>query len=351
LSRSLANRRTLVAFGAAFVLLILAMRGLRVDPHRVWQVLQHDDVKFFLIAFVVYYASFLARGERWRILMVNASEGAERERIRHYPLLGMTEILYLSWFVNCLVPARLGDLYRAYLARISVGVSMSKTVGTVLGERMLDLLVLCPLLSVSAVWAFWAYRANLPSSSRLALVGGLILAALALIVLVILWRFHRVIGDLLPRRIERIFDQLRHGALYSLRGRLIVLVGLTALIWIMEGWRLFFVLASLNLLRAGTLGLSAAIFLALGSSVLTIIFLTPGGMGGVEFFLTGTLATVFLHSVPGATSVAASAALLDRMLTYVSLVVIGFAVYLFSKKTRALGAAASLPDRAPGGLA
>ena len=28
-----------------------------------------------------------------------------------------TEILFLSWFVNCLVPAKLGDLYRAYLLR------------------------------------------------------------------------------------------------------------------------------------------------------------------------------------------------------------------------------------------
>ena len=46
----------------------------------------------------------------------------------HYPLFDLTEILYLSWFANCVVPAKLGDIYRSYLARNCLGVSMSKTV-------------------------------------------------------------------------------------------------------------------------------------------------------------------------------------------------------------------------------
>jgi glycosyltransferase 2 family protein len=57
----------------------------------------------------VYFASFPIRGERWRLLLRGAGmEVGPRDA---------TEILFLSWFVNCLVPAKLGDVYRAYLLR------------------------------------------------------------------------------------------------------------------------------------------------------------------------------------------------------------------------------------------
>ena len=53
--------------------------------------------------------------------------GAERDAL--WQLRDATEILFLSWFVNCLVPAKLGDLYRAYLLRANYGASISRTVG------------------------------------------------------------------------------------------------------------------------------------------------------------------------------------------------------------------------------
>ncbi len=53
-----------------------------------------------------------------------------------------TEILFLSWFVNCLVPAKLGDLYRAWLLKGNYGGSASRTVGTVFIERIADIIVI-----------------------------------------------------------------------------------------------------------------------------------------------------------------------------------------------------------------
>ena len=48
----------------------------------------------------------------------------------------------LSWFANCIVPAKLGDAYRAYLLKAHAGVSFSKTFGTILAERIIDMLLL-----------------------------------------------------------------------------------------------------------------------------------------------------------------------------------------------------------------
>ena len=41
--------------------------------------------------------------------------------------------------MNCVVPAKLGDVYRAYLLKINSDASLSRTFGTVFIERVLDL--------------------------------------------------------------------------------------------------------------------------------------------------------------------------------------------------------------------
>ena len=56
-----------------------------------------------------------------------------------------SEIIFLSWLVNCLVPAKLGDVYRAYLLKINSPVSLSRTFGTVFIERVLDLFAIVVL--------------------------------------------------------------------------------------------------------------------------------------------------------------------------------------------------------------
>ena len=57
----------------------------------------------------------------------------------------------------------------------------------------------------------------------------------------------------------------------------------------------------------------------------------PGGLGFVETFLIVSFKTLKTGSTVGT---AAAVALLDRIISYLSIVVIGFALYIFSKKTR-----------------
>ena len=80
-----------------------------------------------LAAFAIFYVGFPLRGLRWALL-VRRSGFALKVR-------DATEIIFLSWLVNCLVPAKLGDVYRAYLLKINSPVSLSRTFGTVFIER------------------------------------------------------------------------------------------------------------------------------------------------------------------------------------------------------------------------
>src|SRR5207247_5959184 len=86
-------------------------------------------------------------------------------------------ILLLGWFVNCLVPAKLGDLYRSYLVKRRFGISLSRTVGVVVAERLLDLFVVFGLLVVDVYVAFG--RTILPDLNILYITG----AALGLVIL------------------------------------------------------------------------------------------------------------------------------------------------------------------------
>jgi hypothetical protein len=278
----------------------------------------------------VYYASFPLRTLRWKLLMINANEGPELEKIKAIPLWDLTQILYLSWFANCVIPAKLGDVYRAYLMKTTEGVSASRTVGTILAERILDLIVLFPLLLTAAVLTFHNRLLD-DSTLRLVLISALGLGILAVAVIVTIWRMGDRLQRMLPQRIHSIFTAFREGAVRSFSSKVPALVGLSIVVWICEGGRLFLVLASLGLVSQGEVGPSAAVFLALGSSVLTTLPLTPGGAGVVDTFLIATFKMLKQGSTGGQ---AAALALLDRVISYLSIVVIGFVLYLMSPKTK-----------------
>ena len=73
--------------------------------------------------------------------------------------------------VNCLVPAKLGDLYRAYLLKINSPVSLSRTFGTVFIERVLDLFAIV-VLGLGA--GYWCFRSGLPTEVQIVFAIGVI---------------------------------------------------------------------------------------------------------------------------------------------------------------------------------
>ena len=322
--------RTIASF--AFAVLILGFAASKVNWPATWQVLKHANIALFALAFVAYYISFPIRTHRWRRLMHNSNHGALREKIDHYPTWDLTQILYLSWFANVIIPAKLGDVYRAYLARRWIGVSLSRTVGNVLAERILDLIVLFPLLVVAA---FLTFQSKLFSAHditiRYALLGALVLAVVAGSVLTIMWRAGESVLRVLPRRFHDVYLHFRHGAVSSFGNEAPSLLGQTVVIWLLEGTRLTCILAALGLLSPGKIGPAAAVFLALGSSVLTTLPFTPGGLGMVETFIPAVLV---LLGVTGGLSTGAAVAVLDRIISYLSIAVFGFILYIFSDKAR-----------------
>ena len=303
--RQLFGWRELVSFAIPLALLALFARN--VDWREAASTIGRAAPLFVVAALAAYYVSFPLRAWRWALLL--------REGGAHLRGLQLLRILLLGWFVNCLVPAKLGDLYRSYLVKRRFGISLSRTVGVVVAERLLDVFAVFGLLLVGGTVAFG--RTILPDL-RLVYLSGALLAILIVAGFVAIYALAPRLARFFPTEVRRVGRLFREGVLHSFRA-LPVAGPLTLLIWLSEALRLLCVLAALGL----ELPYSGVIFVAVASSLLTTVPLTPAGFGFVEIAIVYLLTTGFGLAQHDAVAVA----LLDRAVSVFSVIVVGGILY------------------------
>ena len=299
-----------------------------------------------LLAFLIYYAGFPLRGLRWTRLLRGAGY---RVKVKDG-----TEILFLSWLVNCIVPAKLGDLYRAYLLKLNSPVSTTKTLGTVFMERILDLIAIAALGLLAGYWRFKDSLSDLPETTQLIFAIAVVVVVLLLVALVVMRNFgRRVMAALpLPHKVVDFYERFEEGVFGSVGARGLPMLGvLTVLIWMTEAMRLYFVIRALGFADVD-LGISGAMFVALIGSLLTAVPFTPGGIGLVEGGMGLVLTTVFKVSSGHALAIV----LVDRAISVFSIVVLGSIAYVISSKPRGrgmqveeVGASGATPGAIPAG--
>lgn len=331
LGRRFASRRTLLSFLVAFAILGFFLQ--RQGPETLaaaWDLIRRADPAIYLAALVAYYLAFPIRALRWRVLLLNSGEPAER-----IPSLAvLSEIIYLSWFANSIVPAKLGDVYRGYLLRGSGGATWSHAMGTIVAERVLDVIVLVTLMVVTGLVTYGEQLAAAVAGGpgacltgglrpgdtsctllQLFVVGGS--AALTLIVgLLVFARFGTHLERVLPGRLADIYVRFSSGLVLSF-GRFRILLTLSVMAWLAEGSSFWLVGQALGI----DLELPLVVFFSLLQAFITVIPLTPGGLG-FEVILAGALG---LRGYPEARAWAMTG--LYRSISYLSLIAGGSVLY------------------------
>jgi len=327
LSRRFFNVRTLLSFGLGFAIIGFLFTRVQIDVVGILERVRQANVFLLALALLVFYATFPIRAVRWRRLLDNVEVSTHEEGGRRLGIPGLSEIMFLAVFVNCIVPAKLGDFYRSYLLRLNVGVSFSTTMGTVVAERIIDVVILF-LLMLAATWL--SFGQAVPGDVLTVMQVGMVLVVVVVLVLTLMRRLRPLIERILPERFHEQYARFEHGTLNSFHG-IPVLVVLTIVAWAAEVGRLWLVTLSLGL---GGISQSVIVFVALAAALMTTLPLTPAGLG----FAEGAIVAVFLLAAkaglaPGVDEhTAASIALLDRGISYWSLIVIGLVVYPFSRK-------------------
>ncbi|HLY67756.1 MAG TPA: lysylphosphatidylglycerol synthase transmembrane domain-containing protein [Chloroflexota bacterium] len=318
LKQRLRDPKTILSFVVGVLLLVTVFRKLG-DFEAAARTIRGINVPLYLLAFVAYAMTFPMRGLRWQRLLRNVGE-------RH-PVGEVTEYVFLSWFVNCLVPAKIGDVYRGYLAKKNNAISLSKSMGTIFAERIIDTLIIFFTFGITGLIVF---RNHLPGEVRLILEIGIALAALMAGALLFMRHFgEAVFTRFASPRVVQVYKRFEEGTLGSFQSLEVVLF-FTFAAWVFEALRLFTVA---HALAGGTPALDnfnvvTAVFAMVTSSILTLVP-TPGGLGAVEGGLTGIL--IFVGLQPG---IALAIVIMDRIVSYWSLVLSGAITYFVSKRAR-----------------
>lgn len=118
-------------FALGGILLFFTFRGRNMAD--VWQSISHADIGLSLISLLLMAVVFILRGARWQLLLREAGENTT--------LLDILSSLSFGYFVNCITP-KLGEVGRCLSLQKNGNVPLAKSFGTVVSERVYDILVL-----------------------------------------------------------------------------------------------------------------------------------------------------------------------------------------------------------------
>jgi uncharacterized protein (TIRG00374 family) len=287
-------RSKLIGFILTAIFLALAVRN--VDLGLVAAELAAADYRLLLPAVTCTLAGYLLRTVRWQLIL---------HPIHRVPLGTLFRVLMLGFATNNVLPARIGEVVRAYTLGRKAGVPASQSLATIVVERVFDGLTLLLLMAVAL------QVAPVPLDNdrlRLVEIASIAIFVTALVVLVLLLFLEsRALALLawllrpLPRRLGQRLALLAESFIAGLRclrhpGILIQVAACSLLVWGAEAASYAFITQAFNLGLAPQQQFGAVLFLLVFVNLGIMIPSAPGYIGTFQFFARLALAA---FGVPG----------------------------------------------------
>ncbi len=292
-----------ILIGAIFLWLALRQTSLE----QVRAILSQSNPGWLFVALGFYAADLLVRISRWRILLRDVKTLSFRS-------VGIA--LIVGYAANNILPARLGELFRADFAGRRYRLSRSAIVGSIFVERVLDGLIVVLCLVVGRL--FVSEQAILNSLTAVS-------ALLFISIFLALWFLGRESGldwlGRLPPAINSRIQSFRQGLLVMRGSGLSRAVNLSLIVWLLEGIMLWSVLKAVDI----SLGWQEMLSVVGVASLSTLIPSAPGFVGTYQYAYAFT---VSLFGYEPARGVAAATAVQIFLLGSVTLVGLGLYIYL-----------------------
>jgi uncharacterized protein (TIRG00374 family) len=308
-------RPLLAAVGLAVTVacMYLAVRGVALDD--AIDALGESDLRWLAPALPVFALAIVLRAVRWWGLFATAQRP---------PLRAVTYALLIGYFFNNILPARAGEAARVIALHKRASTPKAETVGTVVVERLFDVLALLLVLFASYPW--------LPEISWLraaAIFGAVVVAVLVVLVVVIVRYDERAVHWLLSplRRVRRagVAERLEAATVNATRGLValrsprIALRGmvLTIASWVMLGVSYWILTKAFSL----DLPLVAGLLVTVAINLSLVLPSSPAALGVFE---AATIVALRAFDVPQAEAL--SYALVLHLLNLVPFLLIGAAL-------------------------
>jgi uncharacterized protein (TIRG00374 family) len=290
----------------AATLAILVGLTFFVDLGRIWQELMGCRKGVVFLGALAHYATYPVRGARWR------------RCLRHLPVtcgngrFGLLVFFYQA--VDNVVPAKLGELYGAHLARINCGISRSTAIGSLVFARMLDAWVVL-LAAVCASLAVFGQQ--LPRAVVWVLAGGGAIALAVTGILLAVFVLKGAAPGWVPEKMRRVIRDFQKG-MWPRGAEIAPIVAQTVVIWSLELLWVCLLLVGFDV----RLDVASLLFVTMVPLLASAVPLTPAGAGLVEITLFGCLRLVGMAS-----STAASITVLNRAMDYWLHIFLGLLVW------------------------
>ena len=296
----------LLGLGLGGVFLWLALRAVEVTALRA--ALRRLDPGVVALSCGLYWLGLALRVERWHALLGQLQPVTRR---------AVGETLLVGYAVNNLLPARLGELFRADYAKRRLGLSRAAVLGSIVVERAADLAAILACLAVGVCATRFAAQPDAIGPQRLLLIG-LAICVIAGAGLLAARRGLREAARLPPRFARRVVD-LGAGMRSLNRATLVRSALLTTGVWLAEVAALWTMLSALGL----QLEPAQALFVMSAASLSTLVPTAPGYLGTYQFVFATAMSAFGLSATLG---VLASS--LIQLVLFGSVTVSGLLLYL-----------------------
>jgi len=298
---ALKRKRVWIGFVVAVACLFFLFRA--IDWTALGSAFRSADYGWILIALPVFLSGYLVRGLRWHHLLAP---------IQRVPTRGLLPYLVIGFMANNVLPGRVGEFVRPYLAGKRFGISRTASFATVVLERVFDGLTMLAVFGLSS--AFLSTRVERAMSDpdfnilghsgaefyhwvRLSILAatviftGLLLAAFVTITFKdqsfgLATRLAKQLPSTVARKVESVLHRFVSG-LEVLRSRtdMLYVFALSLVAWVVEGVTYYLVAQAfhLPLSFASILMLMALVNLAI------MVPASPGGWGPFEIVGVGYL--------------------------------------------------------------
>lgn len=309
-------RLAFLAFGVAVLLLLIG----RTDVRELQEAMHGADRGLLAGAFALLVGDIGLKAVRWRLMAGQLAQPA-------LSLWQAGTAIVAGVAAASLSPARGVELAKPLLLRRSRGVALSTSTAAVIVERMLDGVGLIVLFGVSLMLLpagrAAAFRPVFAAIGILVIGIGLVLAVPSRLSGAVT----RVISSLplpapvRPRALNLIDAFFRGMLMWRGHGQLWIVVALSVAAAVVETFRLTLVCAALG----APITVAQAMFTFSLANLVAVLTLIPGGVGVTELSMAGIIRLIAAGTPPAALT---AAVLIDRMLSYYLVVVVGSLVLL-----------------------
>lgn len=283
---------TLFSIILAALFLYLAFRGKNIDE--LWHSLIDVHWSWFVALFIGSALSHVIRAWRWKYLLYPIKQNISIRNTFSVTLIG--------YLINNVIP-RLGEFVRPYALKKLEGVSKSATMGTIVLERILDLVTFAlVVLMVLAIYAepFAVWFPSMAEFEWLFFVGAaamLIIFAMIFLKAEVLFQILRKFLFLFPQSLraqaEKIFDSFLSGFQAAKHPGNFFMIALTSiLIWVSYIALLYFPFFIYGFETDYALNFGSAAVLQVASGI-AFALPTPSGIGSYHALTSFTLTQLF----------------------------------------------------------